>query len=294
MSTNAGNSRSGLTRRAVLPLLAAGLSIPQLGWAAAETTPTLIDALYNLPWIPDGTPWQRHAYVIAAPWCPWCKDLYRETRETVSKVQLRWIEAGGDRGDKWAAYDFALARSRDPRMLAEIYETNAITEPTPLNYNAVDLVDGALHAWEDEFNRLLGRNYAFPTILYRNGDRTEVMPHDDPDVLIARLLDIAPDNRQPLNLSDGSDLLSRAFKVEALGENMAAIGKGDVPMRALPFADAPLAGTLRDDGAAPAVARVRNEAGNWIAVTRAPSNGGARRFSRTYLPADRVELQPLA
>jgi hypothetical protein len=103
-----------LTRRQLLPMAGAALATASLGRQGVAATDdwTLLDNLYNLAWIPDGSPWRNHIYVISAPWCPVCKRFFNQTRSLVSRVQLRWIPAGSVDG-KWRVFNAQLALSRD-------------------------------------------------------------------------------------------------------------------------------------------------------------------------------------
>ena len=52
----------------------------------------LMQVLDDAPWIADGPNGERQIYVLSAPWCAPCRQLYDTTGRMRDKVQFRWIE----------------------------------------------------------------------------------------------------------------------------------------------------------------------------------------------------------
>jgi len=290
MSAAGYETRAGITRRDLLPMAAAALVLSgEPGTAGAALDPPVTDALYNLAWIPDGTPWQKHIYIISAPWCPVCKRFFNETRDLVSGVQLRWIPAGTFDG-KWRVYNAVLARSRDIRRLTELYTTGGIADAHATQFDSIDLNEGVIFTQSEELERLLGEHWGFPTLVYRTGDGTGAftgIPND-----IAKLVEtVVSDETQPPDGSKGSEMLRRTLVQTPIAEHQSAFAKGEVPMFALPFSDAPQVFAMQDNTDRQAFAEYQTDAGRWTAVrflTRDNLVDGVH----AYVPSDRVELRP--
>lgn len=84
---------------------------------SAEYVMQLLD---NAIWIPDGKVASKQIYVIAAPWCPYCAELYRNTRLVANQVQLRWIESNS-RDDYNADFIGEIANAPTPEILLAMY-----------------------------------------------------------------------------------------------------------------------------------------------------------------------------
>lgn len=282
--------RGGLTRRQVLPLLAAPLLGLGRATAPRAAEPDLLDALYDLAWIPDGSSWQKHAYVITAPWCAACKQAYRESRALVSDVQLRWIPAGSD-DQKWLNYNAALARSRDPRMLDELYLTGTIADVGAPGFRSADLNEGVLFARRAELERLLGRSYAYPTFVCRWGSEILARAGYSDELFDGLPKAVAPDERHTPDGSKSLDLLSRPVDEAPIDDHVSAVARDAIATRALPFQDAPLVDLLEEGEARGVAAEIETADGSWIALDY-PRQRGSGRGLRTYVPANQVALWP--
>jgi hypothetical protein len=254
-------------------------------WRGADATePSLIDTLYNLTWIPDGSLWQKHAYVIFAPWCPVCKALFHDSRSLVSQLQLRWIPAGSRKG-RWRDYNAVLGRSRDEKALAQPFTTGSVTTESLIDFNSIDLNEGVIFSQKPALQRLLGQPYAFLTLIHASREgMVATFPPDDIGSLAGGIVtneSYSPDG------SEGPQLLARSAVETPIMEKLSAVAKGDVAISALPFTDGPKVGVLtgRSYGA---LARIETDAGTWIALDYL-TNG-----VRAYVPADRTELRPSA
>jgi len=277
---------SGLTRRQILPIAAAAVALPSLwrGAAAATGEAPLVDSLFNLAWIADGSPWQKHLYVLFAPWCPYCKALFHDSRGLVSGLQIRWIPAGS-RDEKSRKYNVALARSRDVKVLNELFTTGAIADVTVPSFDSIDLNEGVIFSQSQELDRLIGRSYGFPTLVYPGKDGIVAMS-GAPDDVGTLLKDVVGDGRYPPDKSTAPGLLARPLTETPIEESLRAFAKDkSVAMRALPFADAPQVDDLGGTSYR-ALARMQTDAGTWIAVSYL-TNG-----IRAYVPEDWVELRP--
>ncbi len=127
--------------RAVLRILVLYLVIVSLctsGDALGDIEYTQLNAdqmfavLDNLGWVPDGAPNARHIYVISAPWCPYCKDLYKKTRRLNSTVQFRWIMVGAQNAND-SRTNQLLSFTRDPQLLNTALTSGTLNVSPPLN-----------------------------------------------------------------------------------------------------------------------------------------------------------------
>jgi len=96
------------------------------------------------------------------PGAPTAKALFHDSRGLVSGLQIRWIPAGS-RDEKSRKYNVALARSRDVKVLNELFTTGAIADVTVPSFDSIDLNEGVIFSQSQELDRLIGRSYGFPT-----------------------------------------------------------------------------------------------------------------------------------
>lgn len=250
-------------RRELLASLAA-LALPSGFGEAAAPAADLIDLLYNLTWIPDGGPWEKHAYVVYAPWCPYCKRLYALSRPLAGRMQLRWIPAGS-RTAQWRRYNAALGLSRDPRQLAAVFTAGRVTETGSKHFPSVDLNEGVIAAHSAEISELAGRTWGFPTVVYRSAAGVKgftgiATNFED------RLATAVDDPRYPVDRSKSLELLRRSFSETPLLDNQHVRGRRRTDVHALPFADAPVIGRFDAGESRLALAEIAADGGRWVAI----------------------------
>jgi len=277
---------STLDRRRFVALGAALLLSGGARQAAAEASPDrLIDILYNLAWVPDGTPAEKHAYVVFAPWCPYCKELFIKSRPLVSRIQLRWIPAGS-RNAQWRRYNASLGLSRDVRQLAALWASGGNMDAEPRRFTSVDLNEGVIAAYRPQISEIAGVPTGFPTTVYRTAKGVRVF-NGAPANLEARLNAIATDANYPVDGSKSITLLRRPITETPLLNGQHVRARRSVDLRALPFTDAPVVGALRSGESQLALAEVVTESGRWIALELTKYD------VRAYLPRADVDVRLL-
>lgn len=254
---------STLNRRRFVALGAA-LMLSASARPAAAGPDRLIDVLYNLAWVPDGGPAEKHAYVVFAPWCPACKHLYISSRSLAARMQLRWIPAGS-RGAQWRRFNANLGMSRDSRQLAALWANGRNIDAEPKRFTSIDLNEGVIAAYSRDIAEAVGREFGFPTTVYR--DNTGVKAFSGvPTNFEARLGTVVSDTGHPVDGSKSIALLRRSIAETPLLDGQHVYTRRHAAMRALPFDDAPVVGTVRAGSGYLALAEITTEAGRWIAV----------------------------
>ncbi|WP_146747807.1 thioredoxin fold domain-containing protein [Paramagnetospirillum kuznetsovii] len=115
-----------IDRRAILAMgLGMLLPVPAFASPAAEMEALLSES----PWVGDGEPSRRHVYVVFAPWCPVCKQLFQRTRSTRGGVQLRWI-AGGNRDEHAINQNLTVVSNRSLEALARVFRQEPVGDLT--------------------------------------------------------------------------------------------------------------------------------------------------------------------
>ena len=128
----------GLVLAASIPVFRGQAATPSEIMVDDATTLSYLD---NAAWIPQGRPSDKQAYVVAAPWCPYCQALYKAAGTAKLDVQLRWVMAYPRDAQSEAKNRYA-AITRSTEALDHTYKTGA---PLP------NLPDDArwLAAWND-------------------------------------------------------------------------------------------------------------------------------------------------
>ena len=78
-------------RHFLLTAAAFGYSSMAFGQAPADASIAVMNALSQAFWFRDGNAPGRVAYVFEAPWCPYCKQAFLNSRTGLEDVELRWI-----------------------------------------------------------------------------------------------------------------------------------------------------------------------------------------------------------
>ncbi len=91
-----------LTRRESVIALSGAILVSSFafGWRdKANAMPSdfpkerMLELFDNAAWVPIGPKTDKIVYVMAAPWCPYCKALFLHIRGAQMPVQFRWIFA---------------------------------------------------------------------------------------------------------------------------------------------------------------------------------------------------------
>jgi len=157
-----------LARRTLLgAAMATGASLAGIATARGDAPQLdLFQTLNDLSWVADGSAGSRFVYVIYAPWCPYCKKLYAETRGLASSVQIRWIAAGST-NERARLNNIKIASSRDPAKLRELFASGDIAGETAAVPYAIDMNETVLQALRPTLDQLIKRSYGYPTLVFR-------------------------------------------------------------------------------------------------------------------------------
>ncbi|MDE1150298.1 MAG: thioredoxin fold domain-containing protein [Azospirillaceae bacterium] len=113
-----------------------------------RTREALLALLDDTAWVPIGPDNEKHIYVLGAPWCPHCKNLYFEAKKIEKAVQFRWVP--GFTNSTWAQQvNLLTAGTRDANVLDQIYNKIRPADLIPQganwalkwNEDVVDLVE---------------------------------------------------------------------------------------------------------------------------------------------------------
>jgi hypothetical protein len=148
---------------------------------------TILDS--HTVWVPDGDETRRPIYIIGAPWCEPCQQLFAGSRKVAGVAQLRWVEIDM-RSDRDYKRFSSLYGDLGKASLQSVYDSHATPTALPSddpawalyrwNQNIVDFIWPGL--------RKLGAQ-GFPAIIYR--DRNGKVRHGGDDLPLA---DIGIDN----------------------------------------------------------------------------------------------------
>jgi hypothetical protein len=122
-----------------------------------------------------------------------------------------------------------------------------------------------LYTQSEALQKLLGQDWGFPTLVYPIangiGGYTGI-----PDDVAERVGIVTVDDSQTSNGSKGSAMMSRPFAENSLTDQRSVFAKEDVPMRALPYADAPQVDVLSSGTSRKAFSEIKTDSGHWIAI----------------------------
>jgi hypothetical protein len=155
----------------------AATGIPSLRSALAEpgisAAPDLLAAVSGLRGVSEGSG-RGTMHILYAPWCPVSPELYRDTREFIGRMRLKWIPFSGGQPEGRVGTEFLL-RSGSPSDIPNSFTTIRRLQPiddTPL----ADAQDAALSTVMPLYYRDAGGSLSTPTIFYRMaGDRVRVV-----------------------------------------------------------------------------------------------------------------------
>lgn len=149
---------------------------------AVKTEAELLTALDNSIWVADGTPAEKQIYVISAPWCSFCRELYRKSQSLTGQVQFRWVEL--DPRDPGSS-DYIVEGAADPgsTVLKQMYDTHVAAPPADpairdnaIKYNLIvartinPMIEGLIHAQRQGKRTETG----FPVMIWQAADGVKV------------------------------------------------------------------------------------------------------------------------
>ena len=277
-----------LARRTVLgAAVAAGASLAGFGPARGDAPQLdLLETLNDLSWVADGNAGARFVYVIYAPWCPYCKQLYIETRGLKSSLQIRWIVAGST-NERARRNNIKIASSREPAQLRELFASGDIASETAVVPYAIDLNETVLQALRPALDQLIQRSFGYPTLVFHTtrGPRAQAgTPRSPQTYLQDNVAATTAAPREPASLA----WLKRPMReIESLRGKSAVVQRA-TQVRALPFDDVPVVGSIAPGQSHRATRIVEAEGTSWVSIAF------LRNGMRAFVPAEAVELQASA
>ncbi|TWB10078.1 hypothetical protein FBZ89_13615 [Nitrospirillum amazonense] len=242
----ASAAAAGLTVvAAAAPVMANGTINPEKPKNSAE----LLALLDDTAWVPVGPQNARHVYVLGAPWCPHCKNLYFEAKKVEQLIQFRWVP--GFTNSMWAQQVNQLtAGTRDARILEQVYSKQRLADEIPQG------ADWALKWNEDIINIVeLGKPEAgvTPVIYIPLGAEFRRIAGEQS---AADFMNLAPNIApRPASMvitpraSMVAGLVSKSWVVDRSLSLTPVSDTTPVPMRVAPLADAPIFFNLPADKA---------------------------------------------
>lgn len=231
----------------------------------AQTGADLMNTLDGSIWIADGRTASKQIYVIAAPWCPYCRALYQSTRGMEDKVQIRWIEADG-RDDDGVSFVGLTAANPSPDLLAAMYGPRPVRPhavPSPLRQNVAAYTEGLAQFMWRNLNRIThGEFGGYPTLIWMEADGIHGGGHD---VQVASVIDRVVERPQGVAPTPaGKGLVELKFSRQPILSDQYCAALPSVRGRALPDEHAPPSLILRKGLCLTAVNLVVIDGERWI------------------------------
>ncbi|MDO6588154.1 hypothetical protein Q4543_21860 [Salipiger sp. 1_MG-2023] len=231
---------------------------------------------------------KRAAYVIAAPWCPFCKQLYETILATPQDIDYRFVFMGFRQyGPAVVNAFFSDADDQVGLFYNDTGARNPALSPRASDlFGHINLVTGHLMA-PDFGSMTLGENvgsatpvgFAYPSVVLRDGGNDSIvsimgawMYLDQIGEFCATQAATAPDPARY------GDYLRAAPQVSRSAQNFFA-READTPYFAAPVPDAPFVDQIRANSAYPSVGTVAFGGEDWVAV-RAFTSTDALQFAR--------------
>ncbi|MBU2963215.1 hypothetical protein KO516_20785 [Citreicella sp. C3M06] len=264
--------------------------LPNLALAQGVTfTPGHILAnMEKSAWLSTRRGAKRAAYVIAAPWCPYCKQLYETILATPQDIDYRFVFMGFRQyGPAVVNAFFSDADDQVGLFYSDTGARNSALSPRASDlFGHINLVTGHLMA-PDFGSMTLGENvgsatpvgFAYPSVVLRDGGNDSIvsimgawMYLDQIGEFCATQAATAPDPARY------GDYLRAAPQVSRSAQNFFA-READTPYFAAPVPDAPFVDQIRANSAYPSVGTVAFGGEDWVAV-RAFTSTDALQFAR--------------
>lgn len=194
----------------------AGSAPPPEFTISAEEVYTMLDS--HTVWVPDGDEARRPIYIIGAPWCEPCQQLFEGSRKIAAVAQLRWVEVSM-RSDRDYKRLSSLYADHDKASLQAVYDSKLTASPLPSDDPA-----WALYRWNQNIVdfmwpglRKIGAQ-GFPAIIYR--DRNGKVRHGSDDLPLA---DVGTDN-SPLPAPMETVAEIKALERHRISDTIAVVG----------------------------------------------------------------------
>jgi hypothetical protein len=227
-------------------------------------------------WVPDGNEPRRPIYILSAPWCEPCRELFEGSRSLAAVAQLRWIEIDMQTDRDYKHLSTLYANPGDA-SIRSVYDKNVTATPLPSddpawslyrwNQNIIDYIWPGLHKMGIQ---------GFPAIVYR--DRNGKVRRGDQDL---QLVDVGIDE-QPLAAPAVTIAEIRALERHKAGASSVAIvpDEGVAELRLSPSALLKPVTKLEGGKQYPAYGFVRVDDIDWIAL----NVGAGRAWSGITVP----------
>lgn len=234
-----------MSRRRFLATSAAGIcaaSVMAPLVARADTvlpTPAVLADLDNAAWVPDGRANDKQAYVIAAPWCPYCKALYDQVRPYTGQVQFRWIMAFA-REPQHVRQNAIISYQRDPAALGHVYRSALAEQNLPPDAKWIaEWNEGVENAIRPTVISLLGRS-ATPKVFWMSKSTGGlIVINGAPKDLSSFLADVAPRPEATDIVPKATLIAGKVVSEKPIGNTMLFSRNGD-PLFAIPDPSAPV------------------------------------------------------
>lgn len=209
---------------------------------SGEDAERALDILSNLAWIADGPDTGRHVYVLFTPTCGYCQKLFDDTRANKHGVQLRWLlfDPQGQMS--------SLFEKPDPESVRALFKEGEL----PADVDA-DRTARINEATSNGLIFLLMQGYitdnpsrfGFPALIY-GGDKQL-------STIMGMPTDLAAAFKPVPQSKAGSGAEPAAFRfagkdvefIPVAGVEYENAHKENVPMRLMPFKEAPQVGGLK-------------------------------------------------
>ncbi|TWB25720.1 thioredoxin domain-containing protein [Nitrospirillum bahiense] len=230
-----------------------------------RTNDELLALLDDAAWVPVGPDNAKHVYVLGAPWCPHCKNLYFEAKKVEKLIQFRWVP--GFTNSTWAQQVNQLtAGTRDARILDLIYSKQRPTDLIPQgaswavrwNEDIIDVV---------EFGKPDAG--ATPVIYIPLGSELRRIPGEQTAADFMKLAaSISPRPAATTIVPKAGTVAGTIAKSWEISRSLNLTPASDtaaVPMRVAPTADAPVFFNLPPDkGLDVKAAAITTDGGRWV------------------------------
>jgi len=160
-----------LSRRKFILSASFSCSMLAAGGARADVTFNPDWVAYNLEraaWLSTNRSARRAVYVIAAPWCPYCEQLYRAQAQVQHDIDFRYVYLSERQFGPAVANAFY---SDEQDQVGLFYGDRRARNPgLPDTSKQVldDVNTVTTHLMDDALKSLAGGRWAFPTVIWRD------------------------------------------------------------------------------------------------------------------------------
>ncbi len=277
-----------LTRRSFALSALATLALPKAGFAQVTTfTPEMI--LFNLErsiWLSTNRTATKAAYVVAAPWCPFCHQLHEVIAARRPDVDFRFVFMGQNGpGGAVANAFFSDAEDQVGPVFADPRARNAALSPgADVLIDDVNTVAG--HLMADSFGAISTGSggtsavggFAYPLTIQREADGAITANLGAWMMLEQLAARTASETAPPPSPVRYADFLRLAPSPQPYSRNHFAKANG-IPLFAAPVVDAPEVEWLEEGQGYKMIGTLSFGGKDWLAV-RAFTSGDAMKWGR--------------